>query len=55
MCIETLLLFTFIDCANLLCQEVDDASPFAREVEGDESYFSGARKGKRSRGAAGKV
>ncbi len=28
---------------------------FDGEVEADESYFSGQRKGKRSRGAAGKV
>lgn len=28
---------------------------FDGEVEADESYFSGQRKGKRGRGAAGKV
>ena len=32
-----------------------EASEFAGEIELDESYFEGARKGKRSRGAAGKV
>ena len=32
-----------------------DASEFAGEVELDESYFGGVRKGKRGRGAAGKV
>ena len=32
-----------------------DAAPFAGEVEVDESYFGGARKGKRGRGSAGKV
>lgn len=40
---------------QLICQAIDDASPFAGEVEVDESYFGGARKGKRGRGAAGKV
>ena len=28
---------------------------FEGEIEADESYFGGARKGKRGRGAAGKV
>ena len=32
-----------------------EAFEFAGEIELDESYFEGARKGKRSRGAAGKV
>jgi len=32
-----------------------EASEFAGEVELDESYFGGVRKGKRGRGAAGKV
>ena len=32
-----------------------EASDFAGEVELDESYFGGVRKGKRGRGAAGKV
>ncbi len=31
------------------------ATPFAGEVELDESYFGGARKGRRGRGAVGKV
>ena len=31
------------------------AAPFAGEIEVDESYFGGHRKGKRGRGAAGKV
>ena len=31
------------------------ATPFTGEVELDESYFGGTRKGKRGRGAAGKV
>ena len=40
---------------QLICQAVDDASPFFGEIEVDESYFGGSRKGKRGRGAAGKV
>ncbi len=40
---------------QLICQSVDDASPFSGEIEVDESYFGGTRKGKRGRGAAGKV
>ena len=34
-------------------QECDEV--FAGEIEVDESYFGGKRKGKRGRGAAGKV
>lgn len=34
---------------------MEKASPFSGEVEVDESYFGGVRKGKRGRGAAGKV
>ena len=33
----------------------DTSEQFASEVEVDESYFGGSRKGKRGRGAAGKV
>src|SRR5258708_36910916 len=32
-----------------------EAVPFAGEIEVDESYFGGVRKGPRGRGAAGKV
>ena len=32
-----------------------EASEFAGEIELDESYFGGVRKGKRGLGAAGKV
>jgi len=34
---------------------VAGAAPFAGEIEVDESYFGGRRKGKRGRDAAGKV
>jgi transposase len=40
---------------QIIAQEVDRASPLAGLIEVDESYFGGHRKGKRRRGAAGKV
>ncbi|HEY5296588.1 MAG TPA: IS1595 family transposase, partial [Verrucomicrobiae bacterium] len=40
---------------ELIYQAIADAAPFAGEIEVDESYFGGRRKGKRGRGAAGKV
>jgi transposase len=33
----------------------EDEAPFSGEIEVDESYFGGTRKGKRGRGAGGKV
>lgn len=38
-----------------LTRECERESPLGGEVEVDESYFGGKRKGKRGRGAAGKV
>jgi len=38
-----------------LAQECEERSPFKGEVEVDESYFGGRRKGQRGRGAADKV
>ena len=40
---------------EIIYQAIADATPFAGEIEVDESYFGGRRKGKRGRGAAGKV
>jgi transposase len=40
---------------QIVAQEVDRGSPLAGHIEVDESYFGGHRKGKRGRGAAGKV
>jgi transposase len=41
---------------ELIASRLADETPFLDgEVEVDESYFGGARKGKRGRGAAGKV
>jgi transposase len=40
---------------EVITERIADESPFSGEVEIDESYFGGHRKGKRGRGAAGKV
>jgi len=40
---------------EIICKAVEDETPFSGEIEVDESYFGGRRKGKRGRGAAGKV
>lgn len=45
----------FTRLRRVIADEMEKASPFAGEVEVDESYFGGVRKGKRGRGAAGKV
>jgi len=45
----------FTRLRKVIAVEMDKASPFSGEVEVDESYFGGHRKGKRGRGAAGKV
>ncbi len=39
----------------IIAEEMEKAAPLHGEVEVDESYFGGKRKGKRGRGAAGKV
>lgn len=40
---------------QLIYEATEDSAPFFGEVEVDESYFGGRRKGQRGRGAAGKV
>jgi len=40
---------------ELIFKAVEDETLFSGEIEVDESYFGGRRKGKRGRGAAGKV
>ena len=40
---------------ELITEKIADDIPFDGEIELDESYFGGTRKGKRGRGAAGKV
>ena len=47
--------YYFLRLRQLICQAVEDETPFFGEIEVDESYFGGRRKGKRGRGAAGKV
>ena len=40
---------------EIIAVRVEDESPIKGEIEVDECYFGGVRKGKRGRGAAGKV
>lgn len=40
---------------EVIYQATEDSSPLGGEIEVDESYFGGKRKGRRGRGAAGKV
>ena len=40
---------------QMIAYELEDESPFTGEIEVDESYFGGHRKGNRGRGASGKV
>src|SRR5271167_3555442 len=40
---------------QIIADKLVQSAPFAGEIELDESYFGGHRKGKRGRGAAGKV
>lgn len=40
---------------EVVTERIADESPFGGEIEIDESYFGGYRKGKRGRGAAGKT
>ena len=40
---------------EIIYQATEDEVPFSGEIEVDESYFGGIRKGKRGRGAGGKV
>jgi transposase len=52
---KTTAAYYFHRLRELICAAIDDETPFQGEVEVDESYFGGKRKGKRGRGAAGKV
>ena len=51
---NTAILF-FLRCRKAIAAHQERQWPFDGEVEVDESYFGGRRKGKRGRGAAGKV
>jgi transposase len=52
---KTTAAYYFHRLRELIYQATEDEMPFGGEVEVDESYFGGRRKGKRGRGAAGKV
>ena len=45
----------FCKLRKLIIEKQDEKISFTGEIEADESYFGGKRKGKRGRGAAGKV
>ena len=45
----------FCRLRTMIAEEQEKRSPLAGEIEVDESYFGGRRKGKRGRGARGKV
>lgn len=47
--------FFFHRLRLIIFEKTESETPFDGEVEVDESYFGGARKGKRGRGAAGKI
>ena len=47
--------FYFQRLRQIIAQESDNAAPLFGEIEVDKSYFGGHCKGKRGRGAAGKV
>jgi len=47
--------FYFHRLRSIIALETEDRAPLFGEIEADESYFGGRRKGKRGRGAAGKV
>jgi transposase len=47
--------FYFHRLREIIALETEDRAPLFGEIEADESYFGGHRKGKRGRGAAGKV
>lgn len=52
---KTTASYYFHRLRQLIYDHSDDAGLLSGEIEVDESYFGGSRKGKRGRGAAGKV
>jgi transposase len=52
---KTTAAFYFHRLREIIAERSEDASPLFGEIEVDESYFGGHRKGKRGRGAAGKI
>lgn len=47
--------YSFHRLREIIYRATEDETPLAGEIEVDKSYFGGKRKGRRSRGAAGKV
>ena len=52
---KTTASYYFHRLRQLICEGTEEVGLLAGEIEVDESYFGGRRKGKRGRGAAGKV
>jgi transposase len=52
---KTTAAYYFHRLREIIYQATEDETPFSCEIEVDESYLGGIRKGKRERGAAGKV
>lgn len=52
---KTTAAYYFHRLREIIYRATEDEMPFAGEIEVDESYFGGKRKGLRGRGAAGKV
>ncbi|MEQ8795088.1 MAG: IS1595 family transposase [Salinisphaeraceae bacterium] len=52
---KTTAAYYFHRLRELIYQALEQEAPLCGEIEVDESYFGGKRKGKRGRGAAGKV
>jgi transposase len=52
---KTTAAFYFHRLRQVIAFESEDLAPVFGEIEVDESYFGGSRKGKRGRGAAGKI
>lgn len=52
---KTTAAYYFHRLREIIYQATEDETPFTGEIEVDESYFGGRRKGMRGRGAAGKV
>lgn len=52
---KTTASYYFLRLRQLIYDNSEHLEMFSGEVEADESYFGGTRKGKRGRGAAGKI
>ncbi len=52
---KTTAAYYYCRLREIICLATGNETPFSGEIEVDESYFGGRRKGKRGRGAAGKV